>query len=295
MSAPTNTNGSVYKLEPLFKPDQVNGMVLAEVKANIKDQYDRSAEIERRYDGLITDAEDEHRVKQHLLTVDLLLDHEKKLEEALERKHRVNSGLEEYSRPHRQPSGGDPIAGQPISPGDQFIRSAEYVQLRKAGRFDSSLNRHDFSVIMSDGTSLVSWQKALQAKALVYSGTGSAGSMVANDVQPGALTILQREINVLDLIPRLQTDSDMIEYVREDTFTNNAAMVAEATATTGTTGTKPESVLAFSSQTSPGENPSSLDPGDKQDALGRAADPRDHQLASAAGPHARIGDADPQW
>ena len=112
MSAPANTNGSVYKIEPLFKPEQVTGMVLAEVKANIKDQYDRSAEIERRYDGLITDAEDEHRVKQHLLTVDLLIDHEKKLEEALERKHRVNSGLEEYSRPSngmRQPSGGDPI------------------------------------------------------------------------------------------------------------------------------------------------------------------------------------------
>ena len=67
----------------------------------------------------------------------------------------------------------------------------------------------------------------------------------------GRAHIFQREINVLDLIPRLQTDSDMIEYVREDTFTNNAAMTAEATATTGTTGTKPESVLAFSSQTSP--------------------------------------------
>ena len=55
---------------------------------------------------------------------------------------------------------------------------------------------------------------------------------------------------MLDLIPRLQTASDTIEYVREDTFTNNAAMVAEATATTGTSGTKPESVLSYSPQTS---------------------------------------------
>src|SRR5690606_5416089 len=44
---------------------------------------------------------------------------------------------------------------------------------------------------------------------------------------------------------------DTIEYVREDTFTNNAAPVAEATATTGTTGLKPESALAYSTQTSP--------------------------------------------
>ena len=53
---------------PCSSPSKSTSMVLAEVKANIKDQYDRSAEIERRYDGLITDAEDEHRVKQHLLT-----------------------------------------------------------------------------------------------------------------------------------------------------------------------------------------------------------------------------------
>jgi len=102
---------------------------------------------------------------------------------------------------------------------------------------------------MSHGTSLVSWQKALQQKALIYSATGSAGALVQNDVQPGVLSILQREINVLDLVPRIQTASDTIEYVLETAFTNNAAMVAEATATTGTTGTKPESVLSYSTQT----------------------------------------------
>ena len=120
-----------------------------------------------------------------------------------------------------------------------------------AGMFNSNLKRTEFSVDMSEGTSLVSWQKALQQKALVYSATGSAGALVSNDVQAGVLSILQREINVLDLIPRLSTESDTIEYVREDTFTNNAAMVAEATATTGTTGVKPESVLAYSTQTAP--------------------------------------------
>ena len=254
MTAAPATTTNAYKVEALFKPEQITTMVLAEVKANIKDQYDKSEEIERRYDGIITDPEDEHQVKRHLLTVDALMDHEKRLEEALDRKRRISDGREDYSRPSngmRHASGGDPTSMQQFSPGDQFIRSPEYVQLRKAGRFDSSLNRHDFSVIMSDGTSMVSWQKALQAKALVYSGTGSAGAMVANDVQPGALTILQREINVLDLIPRIQTDSDMIEYVLETAFTNNAAMVAEASATTGTSGTKPESVLSYESRTSP--------------------------------------------
>jgi len=246
------TAESVYKAEPIFTKEQISGMVLPEVMANIQDQYKRSQEIEDRYEGLITDSEDEHQVKRHLLTVDMLIDQQARLEEAAQRKHRVRSGLEQYSQPngHKQ-SFEDPSAGQQLSPGDQFVRSNEYKRMLASGAFNSNLKRSEFSVDMSSGTSLISWQKAMQQKALVYSATGSGGALVANDIQSGVLSILQREINVLDLIPRLTTESDTIEYVREDTFTNNAAMVAEATATTGTTGTKPESVLAYSTQTAP--------------------------------------------
>jgi len=249
------TDTTVYKTEPIFSREQITGMVLPEVMANIQDVYRKSQEIEDRYEGLITDSEDEHQVKRYLMTVDMLMDQQAKLEEAQQRKHRVRSGLEQYSQPsngHRQ-TFDDPLSGQQLSPGDQFVRSNEYQRMAKSGMFNSNLKRTEFSVDMSPGTSLISWQKVLQIqqKALITSATGSAGGLVANDLQPGVLSILQREINVLDLIPRLQTDSDTIEYVREDTFTNNAAMVAEATATTGTTGTKPESVLAYSSQTAP--------------------------------------------
>ena len=252
MSGNNGTAESVYKAEPIFTKEQVAGMVMPELMANIKDQYDRSDEIERKYDGVIADPEDEHQVKRHLLTIDLLMDHQAKLQEALDRKDRVRNGLAEYSRPtgHRS-SFGEPTSEQQLSPGDQFVRSNEYKRMHAGGAFNSNLKRNEFSVDMSGGTSLISWQKAIQQKALVYSATGSAGALVANDVQSGVLSILQREINVLDLIPRLGTESDTIEYVREDTFTNNAAMVAEATATTGTTGTKPESVLAYSTQTAP--------------------------------------------
>lgn len=253
MSGNNGTAESVYKAEPLFTKDQVAGMVMPELMSNIKDQYDRSDEIERKYEGVIADAEDEHQVKRHLLTIDLLMEQQTKLQEALDRKTRIRGGLEDYSRPtngHRS-AFGDPSSEQQRSPGDQFVLSNEYKRMMAGGAFNSNLKRNEFSVDMSSGTSLISWQKTLQQKSLVYSATGSAGALVANDIQPGVLAILQREINVLDLIPRLGTESDTIEYVREDTFTNNAAMVAEATASTGTTGTKPESVLAYSTQTAP--------------------------------------------
>jgi HK97 family phage major capsid protein len=247
---------SVYKAEPLFTKEQVAGMVMPEIMANIKDQYDRSDEIERKYDGIISDPEDEHQVKRHLLTVDLLLDQQTKLQEALERKTRIRGGIEQYGQSmngHR-PVFGDVSDGQQLSPGDQFVRSNEYKRMKGGGLFNSALNRNEFSVQMSQGTSLIGWSRMLQ-KTLLSVGSGqnifSGSPFVPNDIQPGVLSILQREINVLDLVPRLTTESDVIEWVQETTFTNNAGMVAEATATTGTTGTKPESALQYSAQTTP--------------------------------------------
>jgi HK97 family phage major capsid protein len=95
-----------------------------------------------------------------------------------------------------------------------------------------------------EGTSLIEW------KALLRGGSSSSGGgLVYPDYMSGYKEILQREIQILDLVPRLQTNSDTNEYVREDTFTNSAAFVAEATATTGTSGVKPESTLEYSRQT----------------------------------------------
>ena len=95
-------------------------MVLAEVKANIKDQFDRAAEIERRYEGVITDPEDEHQVKRHLMTVEHLPRHGKPSSRRRSSASTASAqGLEEYSRPsngHRQPSGGDPASASAVQP-----------------------------------------------------------------------------------------------------------------------------------------------------------------------------------
>jgi HK97 family phage major capsid protein len=103
-------------------------------------------------------------------------------------------------------------------------------------------------VEMEDGTSLIQWKTLLFG-----SSATSGGAFVQNDVQPGYLELLQREINVLSLVPRMTTDSDTVEYVQQTSFTNSAAFVAEATgnARTGTDGTKPESALAFQTVTAP--------------------------------------------
>lgn len=85
-----------------------------------------------------------------------------------------------------------------------------------------------------------------QAALVTGSADDSAGALVTPQRLPGiAVPMLHRPLRLLDLITVGQTDSDTVEYVEMTGFTNNAAEVAEATAASGSSGTKPESALAL--------------------------------------------------
>jgi HK97 family phage major capsid protein len=86
----------------------------------------------------------------------------------------------------------------------------------------------------------------LGAKALITGASDtSGGAMVFNDVQAGIVMPGRRPLTVRDIITVGTTDSDTVEYVRMVTETNNAAPVAEATASSGSSGTKPESAMTL--------------------------------------------------
>jgi HK97 family phage major capsid protein len=73
-----------------------------------------------------------------------------------------------------------------------------------------------------------------------------AGAFIITDARPIVdQGTWARPLMIRDMITVLPTTSDTIDYVRFGTPTNNAATVAEATATSGASGTKPESALAF--------------------------------------------------
>jgi HK97 family phage major capsid protein len=79
-------------------------------------------------------------------------------------------------------------------------------------------------------------------KALVTGASDtSAGAFVQNDWLGLQVDVPRRQLTMRDLVTTLTTNSDTVEYARITGFTNNAAPVAEATAATGTSGTKPES------------------------------------------------------
>jgi HK97 family phage major capsid protein len=75
----------------------------------------------------------------------------------------------------------------------------------------------------------------------------SAGAFIINERKPIVdMGTFYRPLKIRDIITIGRTSSDTVEYVREGTHTNAAAPVAEATATSGSSGEKPESSAAFS-------------------------------------------------
>lgn len=73
----------------------------------------------------------------------------------------------------------------------------------------------------------------------------SAGAFVFTERYSGLTELGRRPLVIRDVITNLQTGSDAVEFVRITTETNAATPVAEATATAGGSGVKPESDLAF--------------------------------------------------
>lgn len=75
-------------------------------------------------------------------------------------------------------------------------------------------------------------------------GAGSGGALITPEILPGVLPLLFKRLVVADLIAPGTTNSNVVQYMKETTFTNAAAAVAEG-------GPKPESTLIFASATSP--------------------------------------------
>ena len=229
-------------------------MSVPEAHAEIRKLYDAATAIENKYPTGLTEAdshEDYAEVKRLLSEIDGLEDRLSGLEEAEARKRRILENQKRLSKPavpHQQPSGDPPPAGgQQLAKsfGQQFIESAEYKRIVELGVLNSPMNRVEIDVKL-DGSLL----QYLLHKTLVYSGSGVGGPLIRNDRVDG-LDYLWRDTAFLDLIPTGTTTSNTIEYYEMTTSTNNAAWVAEATATTGTTGLKPEGAVGWTLRTSP--------------------------------------------
>lgn len=147
--------------------------------------------------------------------------------------------VKEYSQPDAKDRLATPQGGTGDAPktlGEQFVTDPAFQAWFK----QSFPNGH-----VPDRASVKSPGVAVKTLLTGVSST-SAGALVVNErlniIDPGTF---RRPLTVLDLITRGTTGSDTVEYVREGTHTNNAASVAEATATGDGTGAKPESAMVL--------------------------------------------------
>ena len=170
-------------------------------------------------------------------------DEQKELEHRLIRIYEMEgSSAPEQPKPTEAAKAATNGAEPEFSPGQRFVESDAYKALRESGLL--RMERSNFS------TPPVKALERTEFKALITGlSSTSAGAFVQNMRLPGMLELLQRPRRVASLVTVSETDSDTVEWVKQDSFTNAAAETIEETSVAD--GLKPESAMAFSVQNTP--------------------------------------------
>jgi HK97 family phage major capsid protein len=152
----------------------------------------------------------------------------------------------EPQRPAIYPRDGHAQHDQPKSIGEAFITSDAYrgwiERFPSGGPAGPGEYRSDpveIRLSMRDAS------RPLKARSLFTTADTSWGAL--SDAQYVGLLAggLVRPPKLRDLVAHIPVASDQVEYVKENARVAGAAAVAEASATTGTTGTKPEGGITF--------------------------------------------------
>lgn len=97
--------------------------------------------------------------------------------------------------------------GEAKSIGEVFTESQQYQHAAKAGA------REVAPVIVG----------SFHRKTAIINATGQNQPLVVADRRPGIVAPVERRLTIRDLIPAIPTSSNMVEYTKENVFTNNAA------------------------------------------------------------------------
>lgn len=112
-------------------------------------------------------------------------------------------------------------AAKEKSAGEAFCESAQFKSMAENGRGTATMR-----------------VKAVNAITSATAGTGAAGGAIPPDRLPGIVTPAQRVLTIRDLIMPGRTSSNLVQYVQETGFQNNADPVAEG-------ALKPQSDITF--------------------------------------------------
>jgi len=192
-----------------------------------RDLTAKKAAIESKLTAQMTLAETEkrERTEDERKEVEALMVDARTLKgriEAAKADESLRAEIEKLTAGFERPTSSEPTRTAK-SMGEQFVSDASYDFFRKGMHRTSSAWR--------------SPSVELFATTLDSSLT-SGGDLIVSDYRPGIIDLRFKRLVVADLIADGTTDSNSVTYMKETTFTNAAAPVAEAAA-------KPESTLVF--------------------------------------------------
>jgi len=121
--------------------------------------------------------------------------------------------------------------------GEQFTLSDQYgAMARGAGRAAVEFATSTF---------------AMERKTAIVNATGASQPLVQPTRVPGIVSAPNRVLRIRDMLPVGPTSSNLIEYAKENVFTNNAAAVYQASPEAFENVTKPESGITFTLASAP--------------------------------------------
>lgn len=232
---------------------------LPALRSELHDLFAQIEVIEKKHaDGLIPEGTDDHTKFYELLTeIKTKSQEERKLSDTIAERDFLVKGREQFG------DAGASQGNQPVRDGrraqtlgQMFLQSEGYTKAAESGLFEGQrVPEFQFQI---KGMSMLD---LLTKDNLLYSGSGDPGTGTGDPtvmMEPfesrtrlaGIMPILRHPNTFLDVVPRLPTDDEILEWVKESSFTNGATMIGEATAITGTTGLKPSSTMAFTVETS---------------------------------------------
>ena len=130
------------------------------------------------------------------------------------------------------------------NPGDLVLNSPEFKQWLGDHFGDGKYTSRQFG-----SSPRVNLPGGLKTLITGLSDTTGGALIPAYQMYQGPTGQYQRPLTIRDIVTNGNTNADAIEFPIEGTPTNNAAAVAEATATSGGTGAKPESAIALTKGT----------------------------------------------
>lgn len=140
-------------------------------------------------------------------------------------------------------------SARPVTLGEAFVKSEVYQRhFEKTGGFTLIEDKPEFAFVLDGGFGVKNLMPGGQ-KAMIHSGSAVGGPLIIPEYDRVPEFVARPTPHIIDLVSRVSTGTDTVYWSNQTARSTAATAVAEATNSTGTSGTKPEATITFERKT----------------------------------------------